>query len=178
MGDKIIVVGGATGAQGGGLVRAILSDPDGGFAARALTRDPASPKARALADAGAEVVRADVDDQASLARAFEGAYGAYCVTFFWDHFGVAGEHLTGAEKAAGLSRALGREVVHYSPSFDAYRGFGFPGAQDLGNMFQFNCEFAADFCGARDIARSRQLNPAIQSFDAWLAANKGRIPLS
>ena len=53
---KIIAVAGATGAQGGGLARAILADPDGGFAVRALTRDPSSDAAKALADAGAEVV--------------------------------------------------------------------------------------------------------------------------
>src|SRR5262249_53338672 len=83
---KIIAVVGATGAQGGGVVRAILSDPAGGFAARAITRDVNSDKAKALAALGAEVVSADVDDEASLARAFQGAYGAFCVTFFWGHF--------------------------------------------------------------------------------------------
>ena len=54
---KIIAVVGATGTQGGGLVRAILADPNGGFAARAITRDPSKDKAKALAAAGAEVVR-------------------------------------------------------------------------------------------------------------------------
>ena len=82
---KIIAVVGATGAQGSGLVRAILNDPEGGFAARALTRDVNSDKARALAALGAEVVQADVNDELSLRRAFEGAYGAFCVTFFWEH---------------------------------------------------------------------------------------------
>ena len=56
MSKKIIAVIGATGAQGGGLVRAILNDPSGGFAARAVVRDPQSEKARALAALGAEVV--------------------------------------------------------------------------------------------------------------------------
>jgi uncharacterized protein YbjT (DUF2867 family) len=83
---KIIAVVGATGAQGGGLVRAILSDPDHPFVARAITRDVNSAKARELAALGAEVVAGDVDDPESLRRAFDGAYGAYCVTFFWDHF--------------------------------------------------------------------------------------------
>jgi len=82
---KIIAVVGSTGAQGGGLVRAIMNDPDGGFTARALTRDPNSDKAKALSDLGAEVVKADVDDTESLKKAFNGAYGAYCVTFFWEH---------------------------------------------------------------------------------------------
>src|SRR4029077_15707397 len=83
---KIIAVLGATGAQGGGLVRAILADPGGGFAARAITRDVNSDKAKALAALGAEVVAGDVDDEQSLVRAFTGAYGAFCVTFYWAHF--------------------------------------------------------------------------------------------
>jgi uncharacterized protein YbjT (DUF2867 family) len=84
--NKIIAVVGATGAQGGGLVRAILNNPGGGFAARAITRDVTSEKAKQLAKLGAEVVHGDVDDVESLKKAFQGAYGVYCVTFFWDHF--------------------------------------------------------------------------------------------
>ena len=102
---KIIAVVGATGAQGGGLVRAILADPAGGFAARAITRDVDSDKAKALARLGAEVVAADVDDEASLARAFAGAYGAYCVTFFWAHFSPEKEL---AEARAHGARREGR----------------------------------------------------------------------
>ena len=83
---KIIAVVGATGAQGGGLVRAILADPHGGFAARALTRDVHSAKAQELAKLGAEVVTADVDNPDTMKKAFDGAYGAFCVTFFWAHF--------------------------------------------------------------------------------------------
>ena len=83
---QIIAVVGATGAQGGGLARAILADPSGGFGVRALTRQVASDKARALASAGADVVAADLDDEASLGRALEGAHGAYFVTNFWEHF--------------------------------------------------------------------------------------------
>jgi uncharacterized protein YbjT (DUF2867 family) len=311
---KIIVVAGATGAQGGGLVRAIQSDPSGGFAARALTRDASSEKAKQLAALGADVVAANVDDAASLERAFQGAYGAYCVTFFWDHFspekehaqaaamanaakgaglrhviwstledtrkwvplsddrmptlmgkykvphfdskgesdrlfsdlglpvtflltsfywdnfiyfkmgpakgpdgklgitlpmgdkklpgiaaedigrcaygifragaahigktvGVAGEHLTGAQMAASFTRALGKEVHYNDVPPEVYRGFGFPGAEDLGNMFQFKRDFESYFCGARDPAVARSLNPALQTFDQWLAQNKSRIPL-
>jgi len=311
---KTIAVVGATGAQGGGLIRAILADPSGGFAARALTRDPNGAKAKELAKLGAEVVAADVDDVDSLKRAFAGAHGAYCVTFFWDHLsperelaqaramaraakdagvkhvvwstledtrrwvplddprmptlqgkykvphfdakgeansifsdlgvpttflntsfywdnlihfgmgpkkgpdgrltfvlpmgdkrlpgiaaedigrcaygifkrgsafvgktvGIAGEHLTGAQMAAELSRALGQEVVHGAVTPEAYRGFGFPGADDLGNMFQFKRDFEAYFCGARDLAFSRSLNPQLQTFAQWLATNKERIPL-
>src|SRR5690242_19587515 len=83
---RVIAVIGATGAQGGGLCQAILDDPHSGFACRAVTRNPDKPKARALAARGAEVVRADLEDVSSLTRAFTGAYGAYCVTNFWEHF--------------------------------------------------------------------------------------------
>jgi uncharacterized protein YbjT (DUF2867 family) len=310
---KIIAVLGATGSQGGGLVRSICADQSGEFTARALTRNTGSDKARELAALGAEVVACDVDDAASLRSAFAGAHGVYGVTFFWDHFspekenqqaadiasaareagvghviwstledsrkfiplddarmptlmgkykvphfdakgesdayfeglpvtylltsfywdnliifgmgpkrgadgklvftlpigdakfpqiaaedigrcahgifrtgdsligkrvGVAGQHLTGREMAAALSRAYGEEVGYFSPSFDAYRAFGFPGAEDLGNMFQFNHDFADAFCAARSLEFSRQMNPKLQTFDEWLAANKGRIALS
>jgi uncharacterized protein YbjT (DUF2867 family) len=311
---KIIAVVGATGAQGGGLVRAIMADPAGGFTARAITRDVNSDKAKALAALGAEVVAANVDDPASLTKAFAGAHGAFCVTFFWDHFspekemaqakamadaakaagvqhvvwstledtrkwvpltddrmptlqgkykvphfdakgesnsfftatgvpttllltsfywdnfihfgmgpkkgpdgvsgitlpmgdkklpgiaaedigrcafgvfkqgaalagktvGIAGDHLTGAQMAAALSKAIGQPVRYNDVPPEVYRGFGFPGADDLGNMFQFNRDFAADFCGARDLAGSRALNPALQNFEMWLSRNAGRIPL-
>ena len=110
---KIIAVAGATGAQGGGLVRAILADPAGGFTARALTRDVNSDKAKALAALGAEVVAADVDDVESLKKAFAGAYGAYCVTFFWDHFSPDREKAQAtnlADAAQGGGRAA-RDLV-------------------------------------------------------------------
>jgi uncharacterized protein YbjT (DUF2867 family) len=312
---KIIAVVGATGAQGGGLVRSILADPGGEFAVRAITRDPDSPKARALAAAGAEVVAADLSDRAAVARAFAGAYGAYCVTFFWNHFspdqeraeahamadaakqagvqhvvwstledtrrwvplddermptlmgkykvphfdvkgeaddyfrstgvpvtclltsfywdnlihfgmgpkagpdgklyfalpmgdralpgiaaedigrcahgvfkqgaelagrtvGIAGEHLTGAQMAAGLAHALGRDVTYQAVPFEVFRGLGFPGAEDLGNMFQFNHDFAADFRAARNVEFSRSLNPRLLDFDQWLAAHAREIPIT
>ncbi len=312
--QKIIVVVGATGAQGGGLVRAIMSDPKGGFAARALTRDVKTDKAKELAKLGAEVVAVDIDDIDSLHRAFSGAYGAFCVTFFWAHFspekelaeakamataakqaglqhviwstledtrkwvplsdnrmptlmerykvphfdakgeadqvfkelgvpttwlptsfywenliyfgmgpkkgpdgklavtfpmgdkklpgiaaedigkcayaifkkgreyigktvGIAGEHLTGAQMAAALTKVLGKDVRYNDVSPEIYRGLGFPGADDLGNMFQFKRDFNEDFCSARDPKVARTLNPDLQTFDTWLARNKGRIPL-
>jgi uncharacterized protein YbjT (DUF2867 family) len=90
---------------------------------------------------------------------------------------ITGEHLTGTEMAAALSKALGREVRYNAVSFDAYRGFGFPGAEDLGNMFQFKHDFQEDFCGPRDPALSRELNPALQDFATWLQNNGKRIPL-
>src|SRR5512139_517302 len=83
---KIITVLGSTGAQGGGLARAILADRSGEFGVRAVTRKIDSDKARALKGAGAEVIDADMDDVASLRRAFEGAHGAFCVTSYWEHF--------------------------------------------------------------------------------------------
>lgn len=312
---KIITVFGATGAQGGGLVRAICADPAGGFVARAVTRDVNSEKARALAALGAEVVAANVDDEASIRRALDGAYGAYFVTFFWDHFsaekeiaearsmasaakaaglrhaiwstledvrtyvplsdpsmpnlhgkykvphfdgkgeadaffresgvpttylhasfywenliyfgagpkrfpdgklyftlctgdakmagvgaedigrvaygifkvggtyvgkkvGVAGEHLTGAQMAAAMTRALGEEVRYNSLTPDAYRALGFPGADELGNMFQFYRDFEGPLNQLRDVGLSRALDPQLQSFDAWLAANAKKIPLA
>jgi uncharacterized protein YbjT (DUF2867 family) len=311
---KIIAVVGATGSQGGGLVRAILNDPNSGFTARALTRDVSSDKAKALAKLGAEVVAADVDDEESLKRAFEGADGAYCVTFFWAHFsperelaeatamaraakhagiehviwstledtrkwvplsddrmptlmgkykvphfdtkgeanqvfidlglpvtllltsfywdnfiyfgmgpkkgpdgklaitlpmgdkklpgiaaedigkcaygifkkgreligktvGIAGEHLTGAQMAAAFTKALGQEVRYNDVPPEVYRSFGFPGAEDLGNMFQFKRDFNEIFCGARNVEVARALNPSLQTFEQWLAQNKSRIPL-
>ncbi len=108
---KIIAVLGATGSQGGGLVRAILNDPNGGFAVRALTRDVNSDKAKELAKLGAEVVAADVDDVESLKKAFQGAYGAFCVTFFWNHFSPEKEmanatNMAEAAKAAGLKHVI------------------------------------------------------------------------
>ena len=108
---KVIAVLGATGAQGGGLVRAILADTAGPFTARAITRDVTSDKAKALAAAGAEVVAADVDDEASLVKAFAGAHGAFCVTFFWAHFSPERELAEAAAmartiKAAGMSHAI------------------------------------------------------------------------
>ena len=108
---KIIAVVGATGAQGGGMVRAILGDPEGGFSARAITRNPDSDNARALADLGAEVVQADLDDEASLRQAFGGAYGAYCVTNFGEHFSPDKEmaqagSMAAAAKAAGLQHVI------------------------------------------------------------------------
>ena len=312
---KIIAVVGATGAQGGGLVQAILRDAQGGFAARAITRNVGSPKAKALAERGAQVVAADLDDEASLVKALAGAHGAYFVTNFWEHFspdkeqaqarnlaaaakhaglahviwstledtrrwvplsdarmptlmgrfkvphfdakgeadayfreagvpttflltsfywdnlihfgmgpkpsgdgklaftlpmadgklagiaaedigkcaygvfrkgaetigrtiGIAGEHLTGAQMAAAMSKALGREVVYNAVTPAQYRGFGFPGAEDLGNMFQFYAEFEEYFCGARSLVVSRSLNPELQSFADWLARNGARIPLA
>ncbi|MFN8008249.1 MAG: NmrA/HSCARG family protein [Terriglobia bacterium] len=311
---KIIAVVGSTGSQGNGLVRAILADPSQAFAVRAITRNVNSDKAQQLAKLGAEVVAGDIDNTESMRKAFQGAFGAYCVTFFWDHFsaereleqarclaeaaklaglkhviwstledtrlwvplndnrlptlhgkykvphfdakgesnhffsergipttflltsfywdnfiqfgmgpkkgpdgklaltfpmgnkrlpgiaagdiggcalgifkkdstyigktvGIAGDLLTGAQMASSMTRALGKEVRYNDVPADVYRSFGFPGADDLGNMFQFKRDFEEYFCGARSVELSRSLNPKLQSFDQWLEANKNRIPL-
>jgi uncharacterized protein YbjT (DUF2867 family) len=311
---KIIAVFGATGAQGGGLARAILSDPNSEFAVRAITRDANSDKAKELAKLGADVVAANIDDPESLKRALEGAYGAYFVTFFWDHFspekemeeaqnmaaaakeaglqhviwstledvrkwvplddnsmptlrekykvphfdgkgasdhyfteaglpvtfmlpsyywdnliyfgmgpkrgadgklsitfpmgdkkmagigsgdigkcaygifkkgasligkriGVAGDQLTCTEMAEAMSKALGEEVSYHEITPEQYRGFGFPGADDLGNMFQFYRDFDEVCNSMRDVNFSKELNPELQSFEMWLAENAKRIPL-
>jgi uncharacterized protein YbjT (DUF2867 family) len=91
--------------------------------------------------------------------------------------GVAGDHLTGNQMAAALTKALGVEIRYNDVSPEAYRGFGFPGADDLGNMFQFKRDFEKYFCGARSLDFSRSINPSMHTFETWLAENKGRIPL-
>jgi hypothetical protein len=91
--------------------------------------------------------------------------------------GIAGEHLSGAQMAAEFGKAVGQEVHYNAVPPAVYRTFGFPGADDLGNMFQFKCDFEDYFCGVRNLAVSRSLNPALQTFDTWLAANKTGIPV-
>ena len=108
---KIIAVLGSTGSQGGGLCRAILADPAGGFACRAVTRDTSKDKAKALASSGAQVVKADLDDVESLKKAFAGAYGVYAVTNFWEHFSgekekTQAKNIADAAKAAGVKHVI------------------------------------------------------------------------
>jgi hypothetical protein len=91
--------------------------------------------------------------------------------------GIAGGHPTGAEMAASFSKALGREVVYNAVPPEVYRTFGFPGADDLANMFQFKHDFNDYYCGARDLDFSRSLSPELQTFDTWLGRNKAQIPL-
>lgn len=305
---KIISVVGATGAQGGGLANAILADPDGPFAVRAITRRASSDKARALASRGAEVVEADLNDEPSLRQAFAGTYGAYVVTNFWEgmspqkelaqagnaaraakdaglrhvvwstledtrahipvtdprvptlegkytvpHFdakaeadelfldlgvpttllrttfyweaflqlfplrrddtsrlvvtlpmgdsplagiavedigrialtifargaeligatvSIAGEHLTGEQLAAAFTEALGEPVAYRPPTNDEFRALGFPGADEVANMFYFYTHFADTFTGARDLDVVRKLHPGLQTFRDWLTDHK------
>jgi uncharacterized protein YbjT (DUF2867 family) len=308
---KIIAVLGSTGAQGGGLCRAILADSSAEFACRAITRDPSKDKAKALADKGAEVVAADIDDVESLKKAFAGAHGVYAVTNFWEHFsgekekaqaqniaeaakaagvkhviwstledtrklmsqddkrmpflqekyrvphfdakaeadqffaglpvtylvtsfywdnlymfgmapkkgddgqysytfpmgdkklagiaaadigktaygifkagneyvgkkvGILGEALTLDQMGQVLSKVLGIGPVKYNAvDADAYRGFGFPGADELGNMFQVYRDFEGEVLGARDVNTARKLNPSLQSFEQFVTNNKDAI---
>jgi len=102
---KTIAVVGAAGATAGGLVEAILSDPDGGFACRAITRNPDSAAARTLAERGATVVRADLDDYDSLVRAFDGAYGVFCMTNFFVTFSAEQETMQAANQARAAATA-------------------------------------------------------------------------
>jgi len=90
--------------------------------------------------------------------------------------GVAGGHLSGAQMAKSFTKALGQEVRYNAVTPAAYSGFGFPGADDLANMFQFNSEFEQDCCDARNISETKSLNPELMTFDRWLAQNKSRIP--
>lgn len=109
--SKIITVFGATGAQGGGLARAILSDPNSEFNLRAVTRNANSEKAKALAELGAEIVEADIDDAASIKKAVEGAYGAFFVTFFWEHFSAEKEYQEVADFAIAAKEANLKHVI-------------------------------------------------------------------
>ena len=126
--QKIIAVVGATGAQGGGLARAILAEPQGGFSLRALTRDPDSPKAKDLAQAGAEVQVADLDDEAGLRAAFEAAHGVYLVTNYWAD--MSAEHeIAQAATAARAAQATGISHLIWSTLEDtrAYLPLDDPG---------------------------------------------------
>ena len=273
-----------------------------------------SEKAQSLVQAGVEVVVADLDDQASVEKAFEGAYGAYCVTFFWAHFstekenqhattmanaaktagvqhvvwstledtrhwlpvnddrmptlqgnynvphfdakgevdhvftdlglpvtlfrtcfywdnlymfgmgpqkgedgqyaitfpmgthpipsigaedigpcalgifkngseflgktvGIAAENLTCLDMAATLTKVLGVNVKYNAVPADVYRSFDFPGADDIGNMFQIWTDFEKEYLTNRSIELTRSLNESVQSFEQWLVKHKSKIPL-
>lgn len=117
---KIIAVVGATGAQGGGLVRAVAAEPTSGFGIRALTRDTNSDKAKALAALGIEVVAANLDDVESLKRAFAGCDGAFCLTNFWEHFSPEKE-LAQAKAMAQAAKEAGVRHVVWSTLEDTRR---------------------------------------------------------
>jgi len=114
-----------------------------------------------------------VDDIGRVAHAIFRAEGDHISESVY----IAGEHLTGAELAAAFSRALSDTVEYHDMDPDLYRSLGFPAAEELGNMFQFKRDFETVYVGARDLTKTRQLHPQLTTFDAWLAANKHRIPL-
>jgi hypothetical protein len=106
------------------------------------------------------------------------AYGVFKQGIVDKTVGISGEHVSGAEMAATLGDVLGIDCYFNSVTPEQYRGFGFPGADDLGNMFQFKRDFEKDYRGARDVDTSRQLNPDLKNFRQWVEANKDRIPLT
>ena len=97
--------------------------------------------------------------------------------FIDKYVGVAGGHETGDEMAALMGRALGQEVRYNPVSPDVYRSFGFPGADELGNMFQYEHDFSEEFTGLRDLKLCRELNPQLQTLEQWLAVNATKIPI-
>jgi uncharacterized protein YbjT (DUF2867 family) len=95
--------------------------------------------------------------------------------FIGRRVGIAGGHLTGAQMAEALTRALGHPVRYRDLAPEDYRRLDFPGAADLGNMFQFKRDFEAEFCAARDLEESRALNPKLKTFEEWLAIHKDSL---
>jgi hypothetical protein len=90
--------------------------------------------------------------------------------------GITGENLTVNEMGERLSKGLGIGAVKYNAvDADVYRGFGFPGADEMGNMFQVYRDFEKECLAARSADVARKLNPQLQSFEQWLAKNKSRI---
>ena len=119
--ERLIVVAGATGKQGGAVARSLL---EGGFRVRALTRNPRKPEAQALADRGAEVVQGDMDERSSMERALEGAHGIFSVQNFWEA-GYDVEVRQG-KTVADAAKAAGVEHFVYSSVGSAHRQTGIP----------------------------------------------------
>ena len=119
--ERLIVVAGATGKQGGAVARSLL---DKGFRVRALTRDPQKPEAQALAEQGAEVVQGDMEDRSSMERALEGAYGVFSVQNFWET-GYDREVQQG-KTVADTAKAAGVKHLVYSSVGSAHRQTGIP----------------------------------------------------
>jgi uncharacterized protein YbjT (DUF2867 family) len=116
--NRDILVVGATGTQGGAVVRSLLRR---GHRVRALCRDTEKPAARALAGQGVQVIRGDLEDRASLDAAVKGAYGVFGVQNFWD--GLPGKKLgpEGEERQGRnlLSAAKAAGVAHFVQSSGA-----------------------------------------------------------
>lgn len=121
-GDRqLVLVSGATGNQGGAIARELLG---AGWPVRAMTRKPESAAATALAAKGAEVVRADLDDERSLRRALDGAWGAVAVQNTWEA-GVEREEEQG-HRFAEIAKAAGIQRFVYQSVASAHRDTGIP----------------------------------------------------
>jgi uncharacterized protein YbjT (DUF2867 family) len=119
--ERVVLVVGATGKQGGAVARSLL---DRGFQVRALTRDPHKPEAQALDEQGAEVVQGDMDDRSAMDRALEGAYGVFSMQNFWET-GYDGEVQQG-KTVADAAKAASVEHFVYSSVGSAHRQTGIP----------------------------------------------------
>jgi uncharacterized protein YbjT (DUF2867 family) len=117
----VVLVSGATGQQGGAIARELL---DAGWRVRAMTRRAEADVARALAQRGAEVVRGDLNDEGSLRRALEGAWGAVGVQNTWEA-GVEGEEEQG-KRFAGVAKDAGVQHLLYQSVGSAHRNTGIP----------------------------------------------------
>ena len=119
--SKVVVISGATGQQGGATLRALAGK---GFSIRALTRTPDSNAAKALRTLGAEIVKADLDDEASVRAALKGAWGAYAVQNTWTA-GVEGEEAQG-HRFATAAHTEGVQHYVYASVASADRKTGIP----------------------------------------------------
>jgi len=97
--------------------------------------------------------------------------------FIGKKVGLAGDQLSGEEMANDLGEALGQPVRYNKIPASVFRSFGFPGADDLGNMFQFYDDFEEQVNSLRSVSGSRQLNPELKSFPQWLKENAKKIPI-
>jgi uncharacterized protein YbjT (DUF2867 family) len=120
--EKIVLVTGATGKQGGSTLRYLAGQR--GFVLRAMTRKPEGDAARALASAGAQVVKGDLDDEASLERALAGAWGVFAVQNTWEA-GVEREEEQG-KRLAELARRAGVQHFVYTSVGSAHLRTGIP----------------------------------------------------
>jgi len=119
MKKKLILVTGATGAQGGSVARALLADDH--FSVRIMTRNTSSPKALELKAAGAEIVQGNLDDTASLLRAMRGCYGVFGITNYWEHFEKEyqqGKNLIDAVKLAEIEHFVFHSLPDYNQLSD------------------------------------------------------------
>lgn len=126
---KVVAVFGATGAQGGAVAKALLGKD--GFSVRAVTRNPDSDKAKALADSGMAVVKADLADPATLPAALDGAHAVFLVTDTWGLlFGAAAGNM---DKAVELEIAQGKAVVDAAKAAGVAH-FVYSGLEDVEEM--------------------------------------------